>query len=45
MTSGEHEPTLLRARSTLRPAEQVEHVLIAKVDVGEIYGQVPGSGV
>lgn len=42
---GQREPTLLRGCSTRRPAKRVEHILIAAVGVGEIHGQVPGSGI
>ena len=45
MTTSQGEPTLLRCDSMLHPAEQVEHILIAEIDVGEIHGQVPHSGV
>ena len=45
MTPGQREPTLLRGRSTLRPAERVEHILIATGDAGKIYGHIPASGV
>jgi hypothetical protein len=45
MTTGQREPTLLRGRSTRRPVENVEHNFIAAGETGEIYGQVPRSGV
>jgi hypothetical protein len=43
--TGQRKPTLLRECSTRRPAEHVKHMLIAVVDVGEIHGQIPGTGV
>ncbi len=42
---GQREPTLLRNGPTRRPAKRVEHTLIAALDVGEIHGQVSGSGI
>ncbi|MDQ2881756.1 MAG: hypothetical protein M3Y48_11170 [Actinomycetota bacterium] len=45
VNTGQRHPTLLRGCSTRRPAEHIEHILIAAGDVGEIHGQVVGSGV
>jgi len=45
MTTGQREPTLLRGCSPRRPVENVEHYFIAAGETGEIYGQIPRSGV
>ena len=42
---GQREPTLLFRCSTHRPVKRLEHTLIAAIDVGEINGQIPGSGI
>jgi hypothetical protein len=45
MPTGQREPTLLRGCATRRPVENVEHNFIAAGEIGEIYGQIPRSGV
>jgi hypothetical protein len=43
-TTDQRKPTLLRGCSRRRPAEHIKHILIAITNVGEIHGQIPGTG-
>lgn len=43
--TSQREPTLLRRGTTRRPAERLQHTVIAAIDTGEIHGQIPGSGL
>ena len=44
-TTAQRKPTLLRGCSRRRPAQHIKQILIAIVNIGEIHGQIPGTGV
>jgi hypothetical protein len=41
----QREPTLLQGRSTRRPTEHVQNILITAVYPGEIHSQIPSAAV
>ena len=45
VNTSQRKPTLLRRGTTRCPAQHLEHTVIAAIDIGEIHGQVPGSGL
>lgn len=45
VNTSQRKPTLLRRGTTRRPAQRLEHTVIAAIDIGEIHGQIPGSGL